>query len=144
MKGLQYAHPLAGLLFWAMLPLWWTPLAWWLVYSPSPVLGAIGSLGLAVEGILVLALLPACLVIVMAPPALLFHRTRRWALLYGGAAAVFIPSFLGAISTSKGWSGGPRCSVLSERVSHSCFPSTHIRKSTAGRRQGSRISCRLT
>jgi len=94
MKGVQSAQPLARLLFWALLPLWWTPLAWWLVYSPSPVLGAVGLLGLTIEGFLVLVLPLACLAIVVAPPAFLFRRTRRWALLYGGAAVVFIPSFL--------------------------------------------------
>ncbi len=94
MKGVQSAQPLARLLFWALLPLWWTPLAWWLAYSPSPVLGTIGVLGVGFESFLVLILPFACLAIVVAPPAFLFRRTRRWALLYGTAAVVFVPSFL--------------------------------------------------
>ena len=64
MKGLQSA--LALLLFLAFLPLWWIHLAWWLAYSPSAVFGAIGQVGLAIEGILVLVLPLACLAIVVA------------------------------------------------------------------------------
>jgi hypothetical protein len=92
MKDSLSAHPLAGLLFWALLPLWWPPLAWWLVYSPSPVVGAFGFVGIIIEGFLCLVLPFACLAIVVAPPLLLVRRTRRWALLYGGTALVFIPS----------------------------------------------------
>jgi hypothetical protein len=94
MKGLQSAQALALLLFLAFLPLWWIPLAWWLAYSPSAVFGAIGQLGLAIEGTLVLVIPLACLAIVVAIAAFLFRRTRRCALLYGGAAAVFVTSFL--------------------------------------------------
>lgn len=80
--------------FWAVQPLWWSPLVWWLAFSTRPVLGVAGRLLLGFDLLLVLVLLFALPTLFVTPPALLFRRTRRSALLYGAGALVFIPCFV--------------------------------------------------
>lgn len=93
MDARPLARSLARLFFWAVLPVWWFPLTWWLAYLPQPVLGIVGYLALMLDLILVLVLLLAFLVVFVSLPGLLFRRTRRMALLYGASFLVFIPSF---------------------------------------------------
>src|SRR3954470_1621695 len=94
MRGRWSVHPRTVLLLWAVLPLWWGPLAWWLAYSPWLLLGVIGSFGLTLDLTLVWVLLLAFLTILTAPIALLFRRARRPALRYVAAASIFIPSWI--------------------------------------------------
>ena len=79
---------------WATLPLWWKPLAWWLAFSPSPIVAAIGSFGLVVDLMFVWALLAAMLTVLAAPLFLCFRATRRRALRWVVVSLAFVICFV--------------------------------------------------
>ena len=136
MKDGRSAHSLAGPLFWALLPLWWPPLTWWLVYSPSPVVGVFGLMGLFIELFLFLLLPFAFLAIVVTPPALLF-REHPAARRYSTEVPPSYSSrrYWSGCATSASSSGGTRSSGLSEGASRSCKPSMPMGRSMADHRQ---------
>lgn len=94
MSGRSSARSLFQLCFWAVLPLWWSPLAWWLAYSPQPAFGIIEYLELITDFMLIGMVFLALLVLFITPPALLFRRARRSALLYGACSLLFISSYI--------------------------------------------------
>lgn len=94
MTDLKLTRPLIWISLFAVLPLWWPSLAWWLAYSPGPILGLLGSFALSFDMALTVLVLLAFLAILGAPPALFFRRARRTAVCCAAAALIFISSWI--------------------------------------------------
>jgi hypothetical protein len=94
MADLKPARPFICISFFAVLPLWWPSLAWWLAYSSSPTMGLVGSFALTFDLYLAVLVLLAFLALLGVPPALFFRRARRPALRYAAAALILIASWI--------------------------------------------------
>jgi hypothetical protein len=84
-------------LAWATVPLWLSPLGWYLAFSPVRPASIAGMLLISAELVLVYVILAALGVLLVGPVMLLFRPYRRTALICLGMAGLFLLSVVGGL-----------------------------------------------
>lgn len=82
----------------AVTPLWLNPLAWWLAFSPVPVVSHAGTWLVQFEFVFLLGLLPAFGLLVVCSIGLFSRHYRSGALAWLACAVVFAGAYFGGIA----------------------------------------------